>query len=72
MILGRINCIEDEMEMMGRLEGVTPIGRPRKRWMDGVQTDVKELLNVKKWKARALDRNKWRRIIEKTKARFWL
>jgi hypothetical protein len=22
--------------MMGRLEGVRPIGRPRKRWMDGV------------------------------------
>jgi hypothetical protein len=24
--------------MMGRLEGVKPTGRPRKRWMDGVQT----------------------------------
>jgi hypothetical protein len=36
--------------MMGRLEGVRPIGRPRKRWMDGVQTDAKELLKVKHWK----------------------
>lgn len=26
---------------MGRFEGVRPIGRPRKRWMEGVQTDVK-------------------------------
>jgi hypothetical protein len=33
--------------MMGRLEGVRQIGRPRKRWTDGVQTDVKELLQVK-------------------------
>jgi hypothetical protein len=41
--------------------------------MDGVQTDMKELLKVKKnWKARALDRNEWRRIIGKAKARFGL
>jgi hypothetical protein len=58
--------------MMGRLEGVRPIGRPRKRWMDGVQTDAKELLKVRNWKARALDRNEWRHIIEKAKARFGL
>jgi hypothetical protein len=54
--------------MMGRLEGVTPIGRPRKRWMDSVQTDVKELLEVKNWKARVPNRNKWRHIIGKAKA----
>jgi hypothetical protein len=28
--------------MMGRLEGVRLIGRPKKRWMDGVRTDAKE------------------------------
>jgi hypothetical protein len=33
--------------VMGILEGVRPIGRPRKRWMDGVRTDAKELLKVK-------------------------
>jgi hypothetical protein len=54
--------------MMGRLEEVRPIGRPRKRWMDGVQTDAKGLLNVKNWKAQALDRNEWRHIIGKAKA----
>jgi hypothetical protein len=43
--------------MMGRLEGVRPIGRPMKRWMNGVQTDEKDLLKVKYWKAHALDRN---------------
>jgi hypothetical protein len=58
--------------MMGRLEGVRPIGRPRKRWMDGVQTDAKELLKVKNWKTRALVRNEWRHIIGKAKARFGL
>jgi hypothetical protein len=58
--------------MMGRLEGVRPIGRPKKRWMDGVQTDAKDLLNMKEWKAQALDRNEWRHIIGKAKARFGL
>jgi hypothetical protein len=43
--------------MMGRLEGVRPIGRPRKRWMDGVRN----------W-----NRNEWRHIIGKAKARFGL
>jgi hypothetical protein len=40
--------------------------------MDGVWTDAKELLKVKDWKARALDRNDWRHIIGKAKARFGL
>jgi hypothetical protein len=40
--------------------------------MSGVQTDVKESLKVKNWKARALYRNEWRRIIGKAKARFGL
>jgi hypothetical protein len=53
--------------MMGGLEGVRPIGRPRKRWMDGVETDVKELLKVKNSKARAMDRNEWRHIIGKAR-----
>jgi hypothetical protein len=44
--------------MMGRLEGVRPIGRPRERWMDGVRTDAKDLLKVKNWKAQALDRKR--------------
>jgi hypothetical protein len=58
--------------MMGKMEGLRPIGRPRKRWMDGVRTDAKGLLKVKNWKAQALDRNEWRHIIGKAKARFEL
>jgi hypothetical protein len=40
--------------------------------MDGVQTDAKDLLKVKNWKVKALDRNEWRDIIGKDKARFGL
>jgi hypothetical protein len=58
--------------MTGRLEGVRPIGRPRKRWMDDVRRDARELLKVKNWKARALNRKEWRHIIGKAKALFGL
>jgi hypothetical protein len=54
--------------MMGRLEGIRLIGR----WMDGVQTDVKDLLKMKNWKAQALDRNEWRNMTGKANARFGL
>jgi hypothetical protein len=40
--------------------------------MDGVQADAKELLKVKNWKMRALDRNELRHIIGKAMARFGL
>jgi hypothetical protein len=41
-------------------------------WMDGVQTDAKELLKVKGWKTQALDRNEGRHITGKAKVRFRL
>jgi hypothetical protein len=59
-------------DMLKTLEGIRPISRPRKRWMNGVQTDAKELLKVRNWEMRALDRNEWRQIIGKAKARFGL
>jgi hypothetical protein len=34
----------------GKIGRSKPIGRPRKRRMDGIQTDTKELLKVKNWK----------------------
>jgi hypothetical protein len=40
--------------------------------MDGVQTDAKDLLKVKNWKAQALDRSEWWHIIGKAEARFGL
>jgi hypothetical protein len=40
--------------------------------MGGIQTDVKELLKIKNWKAWALDKNERRRISGKAKARFGL
>jgi len=44
-------------------EGRTRAGRPNLRWIDGVTKDA-EKLGVRNWRARARDRDDWRRLIE--------
>ena len=42
-------------------------GRPRSRWLDEVEKDLK-CLNKSRWKIHAADRNKWRNIVKQAKA----
>jgi hypothetical protein len=37
-------------------------GRPRLRWLDDVEGDLKER-GVRKWRTKAVDRNEWPRIL---------
>jgi hypothetical protein len=41
--------------------GRRPRGRPKKRWMDGVQQDL-ERLEVTNWEERIQDRDYWRTV----------
>ena len=41
--------------------GRKPRGRPKKRWMDGVQQDL-ERLEVTDWEERVQDRDCWRTV----------
>ena len=43
-----------------------PAGRPRLRWMDQVEEDLKRMTIIG-WKAKVEDRQEWNRIVEKTK-----
>jgi len=43
-----------------------PVGRPRLRWMDQVEEDLKRMKFVG-WKAKVEDRQEWNRIVEHTK-----
>jgi hypothetical protein len=43
-----------------------PVGRPRLRWMDQVEEDLKRL-KIVAWRAKVEDRQEWNRIVEQTK-----
>jgi hypothetical protein len=42
-------------------------GRPRMRWMNGVEKDLRNL-GVVNWETKAQDRNGWRSFIERAKS----
>jgi len=47
-------------------EGRRWAGRPNLRWIDGVMKDA-EKVGVRNWRARARDRDDWRRLLESAK-----
>ena len=53
----------------GKLEGRRGRGRPRLRWIDGVKDDLRKL-GVKRWRAKALNREEWASIIREAKAKL--
>jgi hypothetical protein len=53
----------------GKLEGRRGRGRPRLRWTNDVENDLRKL-NVKRWRMKALDREEWASIIREAKAKL--
>ena len=52
----------------GKLEGRRGRGRHRLRWIDDVEDDLRKL-GVKRWRAKALDREEWASVIREAKAK---
>jgi hypothetical protein len=49
---------------VGRSEGKTPLGYPRRRWADNIKIDVKELLfGGMDWIDLSQDRDGWRAVV---------
>ena len=49
--------------LSGRAAGRRPQGRPRMRWVDNVRQDAISL-GVRDWQAAALDRRRWKDLVE--------
>jgi hypothetical protein len=50
--------------------GKRSVGKPRKRLINAVEIDSREILKVRKWKRESLDKRVWRRYLKKAKARL--
>jgi hypothetical protein len=48
--------------MSTKMEGTRKRGRPRKRWIDEVEKDLK-IMGIRNWHAVAKDRQEWRKIV---------
>jgi hypothetical protein len=51
----------------GKLEGRRGRGRPRLRWINDVEEDLRKL-GVKQWRTKVLEREEWSSIIKEAKA----
>jgi hypothetical protein len=49
---------------VGKPEGKRPLGRPRRRWEDGIRVDLREIgLGCVDWIRLAQDRDRWRAVV---------
>jgi hypothetical protein len=50
--------------LVGKPEGKRPLGRPRRRWVDNIRMDLREVgWGDVEWIGLAQDRNRWRTVV---------
>jgi hypothetical protein len=51
--------------MVGRPEGKRPLGRPKRRWLDNIEMDLREIeWGVMDWIDVAQDRDQWSAVVD--------
>ena len=67
---GHVERMEDSRKCKkvyrGKPEGRRKVGRPRKRWLDDVEEDLKSI-GVRGWRRKARDRSEWRKVVREAK-----
>jgi hypothetical protein len=52
------------MKLVGNPEGKRPLGRPRRRWVDNIKIDLREIgRDGMDWIDLAQDRDQWRALL---------
>jgi hypothetical protein len=50
--------------LVGKPEGKRPLGRPRRRWKDGIRIDLRKIgCGIVEWIQLAQDRDRWRAVV---------
>jgi hypothetical protein len=50
--------------LVGKPEGKRPLGRPRRRWEDGIRMDLRDIgLGYVDWIRLVQDRDRWRAVV---------
>jgi hypothetical protein len=50
--------------LVGKPEGKRPLGRPRRRWIDNIKTDLLKIgVSAVDWISLAQDRYRWRALV---------
>jgi hypothetical protein len=54
--------------LVGKPEGKSPLGRPRRRWKDNIKVDLQEVgVSFGDWIEPAQDRDRWRALVSTVK-----
>jgi len=49
--------------LVGKPEGKRPLGRPRRKWKDNINMDLREARGGGNWMEVAQDRDRWRALV---------
>jgi hypothetical protein len=55
-----------KMILNAKMEGDRKRGRPKKRWINDVEQDLRKL-GIRNWRSRAGDRQQWRAVVREAK-----
>ena len=58
---------ENSVKTLLRPEGSRRAGRPKLRWLDGVEEDFRTL-GIRGWRRRSLDRDRWKEVLTAARA----